>query len=290
MTDQPPGATVLPDFPAGVPIARPLSFSIPPVPPPRGIEFLLLDQTRRSAWADIGRLVLLLILMELVIETTVGVILRPLIGFPAEAAESESLELPKAMLMPSLALRAVGVFFLITVLVRGRRQRAPSVGFRGDGRFADVGLGLAILVLTYGLIVAAMLSLCLIWPELGEQMNENAFRIMDLVPNVGPLGFAAIATIIGLYEELLFRGFLMPRLRRATGSWTAAVVLSTVVFTALHAFEQTVAALIVVSILSLIFSLVTIWRRSILPAIVAHLLFNLSQFLGLYYQAGDTWK
>jgi hypothetical protein len=49
------------------------------------------------------------------------------------------------------------------------------------------------------------------------------------------------------------------------------------------------SALVVVAILSLVFSLATIWRRSIIPAIIAHALFDLSQLLLLYVQAGDSW-
>ena len=104
-----------------------------------------------------------------------------------------------------------------------------------------------------------------------------------------PLGFTGLAILIGFYEELAFRGFLMTRLRRATGSWTIAVLVSTAIFTALHAIEQTWPALIAITVLSLIFSLVTIWRRSIMPAILGHALFDLFQFLFLQFQMGDSW-
>ena len=46
-------------------------------------------------------------------------------------------------------------------------------------------------------------------------------------------------------------------------------MLNTAIFTALHAPDQTVAALGPITILSLVFSVVTVWRRSIVPAIVA---------------------
>jgi membrane protease YdiL (CAAX protease family) len=120
-------------------------------------------------------------------------------------------------------------------------------------------------------------------------MDENVERILELIPNMSLLVFGGVALVIGLYEELLFRGFLMPRLRRWTGSWTIAVLISTALFTALHAFDQTTGALVPIGILSLVFSLVTIWRRSIVPAIIGHFLFDWSQFIGLYVIAGDRW-
>jgi membrane protease YdiL (CAAX protease family) len=81
----------------------------------------------------------------------------------------------------------------------------------------------------------------------------------------------------------------MTRLRRLTESWLIAVVLSSIAFTMLHALDQTAAALVPVAILSLIFSVLTIWRRSIVPAIVGHAVFNLTQVVGIYYLAGDQW-
>ena len=81
----------------------------------------------------------------------------------------------------------------------------------------------------------------------------------------------------------------MTRLRRTTGSWTLAVLISTAVFTGLHAIEQTLPALLLITILSLVFSVVTIWRKSIIPAVVAHALFDFSQFLLMSLTAGDSW-
>ncbi len=145
------------------------------------------------------------------------------------------------------------------------------------------------MAVAFGLSVATNLLLWLAWPDLTDQMMENARRIVDMVPKLHPLGFAAVAVMIGVYEELLFRGFLMTRLRRASGSWVVAVMISTAIFTALHALDQTPAALVPITILSVVFSVATIWRRSIVPAIIAHTLWNFCQFLYLYAAPEDVW-
>ena len=178
---------------------------------------------------------------------------------------------------------------IIAVLARRRGLTARSVGLAWSGAPLNIAIGLATLLVVYGLIAATMTLLWFLWPAVVGEMEENARRIMELVPNLRPVEFVPLAALIGVYEELVFRGFLMTRLRRATGGWTLAVILSTAVFTALHAFEQTQSALVIVAILSLVFSLVTIWRRSIIPAIIAHALFDLSQLLLLHLQAGDSW-
>ena len=142
----------------------------------------------------------------------------------------------------------------------------------------------------YALIFPTMFGLFAVFPGMREQMDENAVRLMALIPYMAPWKFAIIATLVGTWEELMFRGFLMTRLRRGTGSWIVAVLISTMVFTALHASEQTLPALIMISILSIVMSLVTIWRRSVIPAIVGHALFDFTQFIGLYmYSPTEAW-
>jgi membrane protease YdiL (CAAX protease family) len=150
-------------------------------------------------------------------------------------------------------------------------------------------LGVVAMAASYGLIMVWQVLVWYFWPEFMDDMNENVDRLLALVPKAHPLTFGALALAVGLYEELIFRGFIMPRLRRATQSWVIAVVLSTALFTLPHLLEQTVSALIPITILSVVFSLVTIWRKSVVPAIIGHFLFNWSQFVGLYVVGGDNW-
>ena len=133
------------------------------------------------------------------------------------------------------------------------------------------------------------MTLMAFWPKLLEQMYENAQLIMAMVPKHHPLVLGLLSMAIAVYEELLFRGFLLPRLRRVTNSWFLAVLISTALFTAPHLVDQLPAAMVPIAILSLVFSVVTIWRRSIVPAIFGHFLFDFAQFLYLYTQAGDSW-
>ena len=82
----------------------------------------------------------------------------------------------------------------------------------------------------------------------------------------------------------------MTRLRRLTGGWTWAAIVSSIVFIVPHLVEQKAIALVPIGILAAVFCLVTIWRRSIVPAIVGHWLVNWSQILGLSFVNGDAWQ
>ncbi len=272
---------------AEVPVARPVLSD--------GDRFLLLGTPRSLAWADVGILVLCLFVFEL----AVGVV--AVIGFgmqdaPVDLQEafSESAidaaagELNRTMLAPLLLLRAAVAIGIIWVIVTARRQGRLSVGLPRKKWAMDTLIGVVATPGVYGLIYVVILLLWIAYPTLIEQMNENVDRIKELVPKMPLVAFFGLSLVIGVYEELIFRGFLMTRLRRGTGSWTAAVLISSLMFTALHAIDQTPVALVVVAILSITFSVLTIWRRSIIPAIVTHMLFDFSQFVGLFYLMGDT--
>lgn len=288
--------------PDAIPVARPLSGHVPvarPVFPadataamslPRD-DLLLRKSSVGAAWIDVVRLIVLMLGVELL----AGVLIAICLAFPGSEWSNDSdltagaASVRRALFVPMLTLRAVGVLAAVTIILRHRRQSIYSVGLIFSGMPLNLVLGVAACIVIYGLILIAMPLMFLAFPDVMEQMAENADVLMDAVPRLSTLGFAGLSLLIGVYEEVMFRGFLMTRLRRATGSWTLSVLLSTAVFTALHAIDQVSVALVLIATLSMVFSLVTIWRRSIIPAIVAHALFNFSQFCLMSWQAGDAW-
>ncbi len=278
-----------PDIPPDVPVARPIAREFVSPPPSSAPDLLLLSETRRSAWADIGLLLLFLFAFEFVASAVIFFAAELILGEPISSTQAEDSPFRQTLLLPGIALRATGAIVIIAFLVRRRGLSARSIGLSWSGTLLNMVIGLAALAALYGLILIATPFIWL-WPELMKEMEESARRIMALVPKLRPAEFVPLTIMIGIYEELVFRGFLMTRLRRAMGGWTGAVILSTAVFTSLHAFDQTWSALIFVALLSFVFSLVTIWRRSIIPAVVAHALFDLIQLLLLRWSAGDAWK
>jgi len=242
---------------------------------------------RGSACVDIA----VLAVMVLALEVLLGGILQAIVAPAGPPDQIPDTALRSAMLGPMIVTRLGVVVFSIAAVLDHRGQTLSSIGVASSQLMSNFLIGLAALAVAYGLMLAWQISAWFVWPELWDQMSENADRIMGLVPRPDhPISFVPPALAVGIYEELLFRGFLMTRLRRATQSWTLAVVLSTAVFTSLHAIDQTPAALVPVAILSIVFSLATIWRRSIIPAIVGHFLFDLVSMVYLYYWAGESWK
>jgi len=288
VTDPLPHDAATPD---DIPFARPIpvEFPAPALAPPRS-EILLPHLTPRSAWADVGWLVISILVLELFIGLVVQVVATVVCGIPVSGIETADPAIRRVLLFMNLGLRGTGWVAAVLWLTQGRRQNLAYIGLRSDGRIADVGLGLVTVVGIYAFIVVGAIVIQVAWPELFKSFERNADEIRAVLPRLEPYQFAAVSLAVGVYEEVVFRGFLLPRLRRATGSWTFAVLLSSAVFTALHMFDQTAGAMLLIGFLSLTFSTITILRRSILPAMIAHFLFDFSQFYGLYVQAGDSWK
>lgn len=262
-----------------IPVARPVALPLAWPTQKQGDAFLLLTSSRASAWADIG------LVLPLVVALVLGIELLLYFwglahGKSLQPADLEALA--HSHLIPILTLRAAGVVVLIAAMLRWRRQSWRAVGLAWSPMLLHCVLGVVAMGVCYALTLLWVFLTKWFWPELWDQMTENTQRLIALFPPLKPLEYGAVALMVGVYEELFFRGFLMLRLRRATGSWILALLVSTTFFTALHALDQTNAALVSITILSVVFSVVTIWRRSIVPAIVGHFLFDLMQFIGLY--------
>jgi membrane protease YdiL (CAAX protease family) len=240
-------------------------------------QWLLLGQSRWSTLADVG----IVLFGMLLLEFAVGFLLSFVVAFQGGAASAgpDAMEamietLLQENMIAFLGLRTLGAILLIGMVLRWRRYSAAAVGWRPKQLGLDCLLGVGSAVVATMAAIGSMSFASLVFPELLEQMQENPERLLDLMPDVGMFGLVGMMLIVGLWEELVFRGFLMPHLRRLTGSWVAAVVLSVGVFASLHLVDQVPAALISISAIGLVFSLVTIWRRSIVPAIIGHALFN----------------
>ncbi len=80
-----------------------------------------------------------------------------------------------------------------------------------------------------------------------------------------------LVVVVAVSEEMIFRGYLIRRLRTATGNTAAAVLLSAVVFALGHGYEGSLGV-VTVGVMGLIFSLVYLWRQSLVVPIILHFL------------------
>ncbi|MEL6329211.1 MAG: CPBP family intramembrane glutamic endopeptidase, partial [Planctomycetota bacterium] len=150
---------------------------------------------------------------------------------------SVSLEDDLAVSISLLGSYVVGCGFGIIVVERVSRI-APRAGLRARGRDLWTGpawLGLSLpVVLLAGLLAAWVNALAR-----GEPPEELSHETLGRIAEGGAalwvwLTVAAVTLGAPLLEEIVYRGLLQSGLRRLTGSPWAAVLVTSVVFAAMH--------------------------------------------------------
>jgi membrane protease YdiL (CAAX protease family) len=163
-----------------------------------------------------------------------------------------------------LALLLVGVPIQRTVRAALGRLGIRPIGLRGLG----VGIGAAAVLWVVGTVLDQVTYWfwgLTGWPRTDPELVE---RLMSVA--LSPLGALVAATAAGVGEELMMRGVLQPRF-----GW----LLPNLAFTAAHALQYNLDALIGVFVAGAILALVRA-RWSTSEAIVAHALYDLVLFLG----------
>jgi membrane protease YdiL (CAAX protease family) len=82
-----------------------------------------------------------------------------------------------------------------------------------------------------------------------------------------------LVMVVAVAEETLYRGYLYLRIKNVTSSRVAAVVLAALIFSAGHGY-QSLTAMMVITVIAVIYSLLYLWRGSLVLPIVMHFLQN----------------
>jgi membrane protease YdiL (CAAX protease family) len=78
-----------------------------------------------------------------------------------------------------------------------------------------------------------------------------------------------LVAVVAVSEEAIFRGYLIRRLQMITASTPAAVVLSSFIFALGHGYEGSLGV-VTVGVMGLLFSLLYLWRQSLVVPMVLH--------------------
>lgn len=270
-----------------IPVARPAQQFITVLFPSEH-PMLLRGWTPGKCFRDVVFILLLLLASEFL----VGFAFTFAIDFPDPEVPAVD-AIRREMLLPVLAIRSTLCIALIFAILRWRGQTARSIGLQVSSDLVDwvinVVIGVGCAMTAYAWLVTWLLLSSFIWPNWFDEMGKNKEQLVNLIPAMHPLWFIPLNLMVATYEELLLRGFLMTRLRRTFGGWTPAVIVSALLFTVAHLGDQALAAMPIIAGLAVIFSIATIWRKSLVPAVVGHFLFNLSQMLGIYFSSPE-WR
>jgi uncharacterized protein len=203
--------------------------------------------------------ILLALLLTVLGGLAVGLLLKPL------------LELP---LLVVLALQGVFILIGLQLLLRWRGQRWRDLGLPAPA-WRDVGRALQALLLVFATNIALTGLTYLLAPELLAQHQEQLVRVAGMLTHQAPLlAVAVVVLFIGLYEELLARGFLLRRSRTLLGGIWGPVLLSSLLFGLGHSYQGW-TGVVQTAVIGVVLARLTLRWGTLWPAILAHAALNM---------------
>lgn len=187
-----------------------------------------------------------------------------------------------AWFVPAHVLLNGGFALTATAALLWRRGESTAVlGLRPAPLGPTVGWGLAAIPACY-MVNFGLALLYVLWLLQQGQPLESSFEskaeLIEVVSRTPSLLILPVTLFVGVYEEILFRGLILARLRVAFGT-VGAVLISSLLFGAVHLPTQGLFGVVQTGLIGLIFALLTLWRRSLWPAIVAHAVMDAGAFL-----------
>lgn len=185
-------------------------------------------------------------------------------------------ELSSRHLVTAAAARGALLVALLFLLLRADGQRLASLGLVRAGATRELLLGVLMLFGAFAVQVVVAIPVGLIGMATGILGRENAQRTqsLGLIANQSSIvEFALAAVVATAFEEIAFRGFLVPRARKVVGSWPLAVVLVSLIFGLGHLYEGPLA-IIQTAFLGVYFAAMMLLRRRLIGPIMAHAAFD----------------
>lgn len=148
----------------------------------------------------------------------------------------------------------------------GESRRAIGLKAQGWWREALLGVGLYIpYAMVIGGVSWCLMTLC------GKRPTIPTIPTF-LQPTRDGLGYTlavVLLIVVAFSEEVVFRGYLMLRLKSVTGHMAWAIGVSAMLFALAHGYQSWISICAIVAI-GLIFSLIYLWRRSLVAPMVIH--------------------
>jgi membrane protease YdiL (CAAX protease family) len=157
----------------------------------------------------------------------------------------------------------------------GARKSGTGLRQLVGGRWREVEDALIDLLTAAGFWVAAMVVLALAARLLhltgGNQLEDVRRQIGFLVPRSSPevALWILLSLSAGIYEEVIFRGYLQRQLAALAGSVWVGILVSGLIFGCAHGYEG-VGRMVLVGIYGMMFGLLAHFRRSLRPGMIAH--------------------
>lgn len=181
------------------------------------------------------------------------------------------------------AVASTGLFLLaVVVAVAVVGGSLGALGLRRERMGRHLRRGVVLVVPTYAAggwagILAAGLGIALGWDTV-ETVTSGKVSVLRGIAELNPWVTLPIALFVGLYEEIVFRGALLPRLALIVDR-RLAVVVAALVFGLAHYVSQGWLGMVQTTVVGIVLGMVTLREQSLWPAIFCHASFDLLSFV-----------
>lgn len=208
------------------------------------------------------------VLMIMLLLAATQALIHQLVNRPDTATEPR----PLVLMLTGLGFQAATLLYIRLLMQRHRCGWRTAFG--AEHPIRSFRLAVLFYLGMWPVLLAVIPAYHALLRGLGFSIDWQDAMVMLTADHSSPAVMAALLVMAlvmaPVSEELLFRGILLPVLRRRIGVWPA-VILSSLVFAALHQHTPSLAGLFIVSVAC---SLAAIVSGSVVTAIWLHVLFN----------------
>ncbi|MGQ9649560.1 MAG: lysostaphin resistance A-like protein [Phycisphaerae bacterium] len=260
----------------GIPFARPITSTVLRLDSPIRIPCTLRSMTNRSL-STRARAVIEIILA--VPPAVVGAVVGYSVGKSFAPADERWLQIAD-----SVGLGFGTVLACILLVWLGNRT-ISSIGLTTRQWHLDLGIGFASLLATWVVLMAIGGAIVVLFPSVLQEQSAAQKAIEASFPRLSWQQKLVLCLCIAIYEEIVFRGFLLTRLHVLVRRWWLAVVIGAVLFGLLHHYQGWLAVG-GVTLLGLIMGALFAWRKSLVAPVTMHLFHNFAVFTVLDFVSG----
>lgn len=180
-----------------------------------------------------------------------------------------SASLEQVNLVASVFVTGALMLFITAFMLRRDVDWRDSLQVRTVPVVQAIVFGAVGVVLSYGAGALALGAYSLLGPDLKEQLSEK----LTWVSKLGTLPLywiIPISIFVGLWEEIVFRGFLLSRLKVIFRDNTTLVVIVVGVLFGLGHGYQGLQGILQTAAVGMALTAITLWRKSLWPAVIAH--------------------
>lgn len=166
-------------------------------------------------------------------------------------------------------------FLVVLWLIHGKKWRASEFGLTTE-------------------TIPSFLGVFLVVALAGTIIDQNGYQLIAKLPGYSPLGRMPAITnpfwnwidltfgllLVGIFEELIFRGYMHTFISRYTRSSFAIVVISAVAFGLIH-WSLGLHDILITSTIGALFMIVYLRMRSLPAIMLGHFVVNFIDFAGI---------